>query len=65
MLISLLLSVCFVLTSFLVNCISAFVLFDSGTAQSFVSLALNKRFSDAPRELDHPLELEIVDDRPV
>lgn len=26
------------------------------------SLALNKRFNDAPGELDYPLEVEIVDD---
>ena len=28
-----------------------------------VSLALRKKFSDAPEILDYPLEVEIVDDR--
>ena len=65
MLIFLLISVCFVLGSFLVNRISALVLFDSGATRSFVSLAFNKRFVDALKELDCPLEVEIVDDRHV
>ena len=47
------------------NDISALVLFDLGASRSFVSLALNKRFDDAPGELDYPLEVEIVDDRHV
>ena len=62
MLNSLLIFVCFVLGSFLVNDISALILFDSGATQSFVSLVLNKRFFGAPSELDHPIEVEIVDD---
>ncbi|XP_023751069.1 uncharacterized protein LOC111899445 [Lactuca sativa] len=45
--------------SFLVNDISTFILFDSGATQSFVSLALSKRFARAPRELD----FVIADDR--
>ncbi|XP_052622888.1 uncharacterized protein LOC111885268 [Lactuca sativa] len=49
--------------SFLVNDISAMVLFDSGATRSFVSLALRKRFSRASGELDCPLYVEIVDDR--
>ena len=49
--------VCFVLGSFLVNGISVLVLFDLGATRSFVSLDLNKRFSDAPEELDWPLEV--------
>ncbi|XP_023731847.1 uncharacterized protein LOC111879616 [Lactuca sativa] len=51
--------------SFLVNGISAMVLFDSGATRSFVSLALSKRFSRAPRELDCPFDVEIADDRTV
>ena len=51
--------------SFLVNDISAMILFDSGATRSFVSLALSKRFSKAPGELDCPLDIEIADDRTV
>ncbi|CAH1413450.1 unnamed protein product [Lactuca virosa] len=51
--------------SFLVNGISAMVLFDSGATRSFVSLALSKRFTRAPGELDYPLDEEIVDDRTI
>ena len=47
------------------NDISATILFDSGATRSFVSLALSKRFSRAPGELDCPLEVEIVADRTV
>ena len=47
------------------NGIPALVLFDSGATRSFVSLALSKRFSRAPGELDCPLEVEIADDRTV
>lgn len=47
------------------NGISATMLFDSGSTRSFVSLALSKRFSRAPGELDCPLEVEIADDRTV
>ena len=47
------------------NGIPALFLFESGATQSFVSFALSKRFDDVPRELDYPLEIEIVDDRPV
>ncbi|XP_052627095.1 uncharacterized protein LOC128133625 [Lactuca sativa] len=49
--------------SFLGNDISSMVLFDSGATRSFVSLALSKRFSRAPRELDCLLDVEIADDR--
>ena len=45
------------------NDILAMVLFDSGATRSFVSLALSKRFSRAPGELDCPLDVEIADDR--
>lgn len=55
----------FCIGSFSVNNISAMVLFDSGATRSFVSLALSKRFSRAPGELDCPLEVEIADDRTV
>ena len=51
--------------SFLVNDISAMVLFDSGATRYFLSLALSKRFSRVPRELDCPLDVEIDDDRTV
>ena len=51
--------------SFLVNGISAMVLFDSGASRSFMSLALSKRFSRAPGELDCPLDVKITDDRTV
>ena len=51
--------------SFLVNDISATILFDSGATRSFVSLALSKRFSRAPGELDSQLEVVIADDRTV
>ena len=44
---------------------TAHVLFDSGATRSFVSLALSKKFSDAPGTLDYPLEVEIADDRTV
>ena len=47
------------------NGISALVLFDSGATRSFVSLALSKRFSRLPEELDCPLDIEIVDDMTV
>ncbi|XP_052627606.1 uncharacterized protein LOC128134171 [Lactuca sativa] len=51
--------------TFLVNGMSAHVLFDSGTTRSFLSLALSKKFRDAPGTLDTPLEVEIADDRTV
>lgn len=44
---------------------TAHVLCDSGTTQSFVSLPLNKKFSDASGILEYPLEVKIVDDRSV
>ena len=56
---------CFVIGSFLVNNISALVLFDSGAIRSFVTLALSKRFSRASGERDCPLNVEIVDDRTI
>lgn len=45
------------------NGVSALLLFDLGATRSFVSLAPIKRFCDAPRELDYPLEVEIAGDR--
>ena len=56
---------CFVIGSFLVNCISALVLFDPGATRSFVSLALNKQFVGAPGELDCPLDVQIAEDRTI
>ena len=56
---------CFITGSFLVNCISTLVLFDSEATRSFVMLALSKRFVGAPRELNCLLDVEIVDDRTV
>ena len=44
---------------------SIHVFFDSGATQSFVSLALSKKFRDTPGTLDSPLEVEIADDRTV
>lgn len=38
------------------------VLFNSDATRSFVSLALSKKFSDAPRILDYPVEVGIGDD---
>ena len=40
----------------------AHVLFDSGATRSFVSIAHNKKFCDAPVTLDYPLEVDIMDD---
>lgn len=47
------------------NEIITLVLFDLGTTRSFVSLAFSKRFGDAPREIDYPLEVEITNGRPL
>ena len=47
------------------NGIFDMVLFYSGATQSFVSLALSKRFVGAPGVLDYPLDVEIADDRTV
>lgn len=47
----LLMFMCFILGSFLVNDISVLVLFDSRATRSFVSLALSKRFAGALGEL--------------
>ena len=44
------------------NGISVLIFFDSVDTQSFVSLALSKRFVGALGELDFPLEVKIVDD---
>ena len=55
----------YALGSFHVSGIPVQVLFDSGATRSFVSLALSKKFSRAPGELDCPLEVEIADDRTV
>ena len=41
------------------------VLFDSGATQSFISLALRKKFWDTPGVLDSLIEVEIADDRTV
>lgn len=61
MLNSLLMCMCFILGLFFVNDIPTLVLFDSGVKRSFMSLALTKRFSGAPGELDCPLYFEITD----
>lgn len=37
----------------------------SYSTRSFLSLALNKRFDDAPGELEFPLEVKIVGDHPM
>lgn len=42
---------------------TARILFDWGATRSFVSFALNKKFSDASQTLDFPLEVKIIDDR--
>lgn len=47
------------------NGVQALVLFDSFATRSFVYLALSKRFDDSLGEFDYPLDLEIVDERPV
>ena len=47
------------------NGIPVQVLFDLGTTQSFVSLALSKKFPESSGMLDCSLEVEIVDDRSV
>ncbi|KAL7608806.1 hypothetical protein Lser_V15G12358 [Lactuca serriola] len=52
-----------VMGSFLVNGISALIMFNTGATRSFVSLALRKRFVGAPGELDCPLDVKITDDR--
>ena len=46
-LICLLIFVCFIFGSFLVKDISALIFFDLGATQSFISLALRKRFVGA------------------
>ncbi|XP_023768578.1 uncharacterized protein LOC111917159 [Lactuca sativa] len=51
--------------TFLVNGMTAHVLFNSGATRSFVSLVLSKKFQDAPGTLDTPLEVDIADDRTV
>ncbi|XP_052626964.1 uncharacterized protein LOC128133531 [Lactuca sativa] len=51
--------------TFLVNGMSAHVVFDSGATRPFVSLSLSKKFWDAPGTLDSLLEVEIADDRTV
>ncbi|XP_023761653.1 uncharacterized protein LOC111910095 [Lactuca sativa] len=52
-------------TDLFVNGMSSHVLFDSGATQSFVSLALSKKFWDASGTLGSPLEVEIADSRTV
>lgn len=49
----------------MVNSLLAQILFDLGATQSFISLALRKKFRDALGTFDSPLEVEIVDDRTV
>lgn len=44
------------------NGIPVQVLFDSGAARSFVSLALSKKFPESLGMLDCSLEVEIADD---
>lgn len=56
---------CLYLGMFLVNGLSALVRFYSGATRSFLSLALSKRFIDAPGDLDYPLDVEITGNRPV
>ena len=56
---------CLFIGLFLVNDISAIVMFDSGATRSIVSLALSKQFSRVPGDLDCPLDIEIADDRTI
>ncbi|XP_052625654.1 uncharacterized protein LOC128132759 [Lactuca sativa] len=51
--------------TFLVNGMSAHVMFDSGATRLFVSLASSKKLRDALGTLDSLLEVEITDDRTV
>lgn len=44
------------------NRFPALILFNLGDTRSFFSLVLNKRFIDAPGELECPLEVEVADD---
>lgn len=48
---------------FLVNSMPISVLFDSGASHYFISLRFRKNFSHAIGNLDHPLRVEIADDR--
>lgn len=48
--------------TFLVKGMTAHVLINLGATRSFVSIAFNKKFSDAPQILDYPLEVEVADD---
>lgn len=50
---------------FLVNGVTAHVLFDLGATRSFLSFAFTKKFGDAPRALDYPSEVEIADNHTV
>ena len=54
---------CSCIRTVLVKVMSVHVLFDSGATQSFVSLALSKKFQDASGTLELVLEVEIADDR--
>lgn len=47
---------------FLVNGMHAYVLFNSGASWSFLSLAFSKNFDIDLGTLDHPLEVEIIDE---
>lgn len=51
--------------TFLVNGMTAHVLFYSGSTQSFVSPMLKKKLSNALGTLDFHLEVEITDNRSV
>ena len=55
----------FHLGSFHVNGIPVHVLFELRDTLSFISLTLNKSFSESTSMLDCPLEVKIADDRSV
>lgn len=52
-----------VFNTFVVNSMSTLVLFDSRTSHSFISLKFSKGFSNTIGDLDHPLRVEIAEDR--
>lgn len=54
-----------VVGTFLVNSMHALVFYDSRASHSFISLRFSKNFTNAIGDLDHPLKVEIVDDRTV
>ena len=53
------------LGTFLVNSMSALVMFDSGATQSFMSLTFSTRIGRDAKSLPYPLEVEVADDRTV